>query len=250
MTNRIDSPEYWIEDFKPTVEELDALYAQVLEHLRPVEIDQLARALVRVRVERHMAARRSNRAGEGVLYQPADRYEVGQKLIFPALGGLLGVVEAVRPGNNPHYGGYEVIGLQLDGERREFAAGIAWAHSLAEADVDIDPEVLAERFGPIVAPQLAALLAKDRDWIAYADHWVLRALLPEINSGHCNLTEAVLMLAGEPLPAEQILEELELDEGIPVETRALALDMALAADDRFRNVGALEAPLWTLAQQS
>ena len=33
------------------------------------------------------------------------------------------------------------------------------------------------------------------------------------------------------------------------QTRAIALEMALSKDERFRNVGALEAPLWTLKSQ-
>lgn len=246
MTNRIDSPEYWIEDFKPTSEELDALYAQVLEDMRPVGIEELADALVRARGEKYLAARRAGQAADGVLYQPSDRYDVGQKLIFPALGGALGAVEKIRPGNNPHYGSYEVIQVKLGSSQREFAAGLTWEHPLNEGDVELDVDALTERFGPVIAPQLAAKLAKDSEWIADADRWVLRALLPKISPGHCNLAEAIIMLAGEPLPAEQIMNELDLDEGIPAETRALALDMALAADDRFRNVGALESPLWTL----
>ena len=85
--------------------------------------------------------------------------------------------------------------------------------------------------------------------MTYGDRWILRALLPELNQGHRNLAEAVIMLAGEPLPASLILNDLDLDPNVPTETRAVALEMALARDERFRNVGALEAPLWTLRQQ-
>jgi hypothetical protein len=86
--------------------------------------------------------------------------------------------------------------------------------------------------------------------VCYGDRWILKALLPEIHAGHRNLAEAIIMLGGEPLPAEQILPELELDEAIPDETQAMALEIALAEDERFRNVGALESPLWTLTTQS
>ena len=79
---------------------------------------------------------------------------------------------------------------------------------------------------------------------------LLRGLLPEINAGHVNLAEAIIMLAGEPLPASQIVTELDMDDAVPVEARALALSMSLAEDERFRNAGAIEAPLWALAGQS
>jgi hypothetical protein len=73
--------------------------------------------------------------------------------------------------------------------------------------------------------------------------------LPKISPGQLNLAEAVIMLAGEPLPGEQILRELDIDTSVPVATRVLALDTTLANDDRFRNVGAVESPLWTVTAQ-
>jgi hypothetical protein len=129
---------------------------------------------------------------------------------------------------------------------REFAAGLTWQHPLMAVDPDADPALLAERYGAIVAPGLAALLSKDKDWLRRGDRWILRALLPSISAGHLNLAEAIIMLAGEPLPAEQILRELDLDTSVPAATRSLALDTALGTDERFRNVGAIEAPLWTV----
>ena len=106
--------------------------------------------------------------------------------------------------------------------------------------------VWVKTFAPLVAPLLASRLSADKEWLASGQLWVLRALLPEINDGHRNITEAIVMLAGEPMPAAQIVPELDLDKSVPAETRALALDISLADDDRFRNVGAHESPLWTL----
>ena len=116
-------------------------------------------------------------------------------------------------------------------------------------DEPCDPDALARRYGAVVAPGLAALLAADKDWLRRGDSWILRALLPRISPGQLNLAEAVIMLAGEPLPGDQILRELDVDASVPLATRALALDTALSADDRFRNVGAVEAPLWTVTAQ-
>lgn len=249
MPKPIDSPEYWIESYSPSDKEFDWLYERVLEAGRPFEIEVLAAELVRSHVERANEARRTSRKSDGAVYEPSERYKVGQKLVFPALDGAEGVVESVRDGNNPEYGKYKVMTVDMGNGEREFAMGLEWEHTLSQAVAEADPEAVSERFAPLVAPQLATELGADDEWLCYGDRWILRALLPEINAGHRNLAEAILMLGGEPLPAEQILPELDLDDDLPAETRAMALEVSLAQDDRFRNVGALESPLWALASQ-
>jgi len=249
MQSGIDTPEYWIEGFKPTADDLEVLYERVIEAMRPFEIEALAEAVVLHRVEKVLATRAARARADGTVYQPGESYRVGQKLVFPALDGQVGVVTAVRPGNNPMYGKYEVIRAQTGDGEHEFAAALTWEHPLGQAEADIDADTLVERFAPVIAPQLAARLGKDGDWLSYGDRWFVRALLPEVNMGHCNLAEAIIIMAGEPLPATHLLKDLDIDDSIPLETRALALELALARDPRFRNVGALESPLWTLTSQ-
>ena len=101
MPNRIDSAEYWIEDFEPSGDDLEALYAHMLDVLQPATMVALAATVVRRRVAAALAAQAVNTKGDGAVYMPVNRFEVGQKLVFPALGGVNGKVEAVRPGNNP-----------------------------------------------------------------------------------------------------------------------------------------------------
>ena len=250
MANRIDSPEYWIESFEPTRVELDDLAHHVLEVARPMTLDALASRLVRARVERAMASQRASRSGAGLPYSPVDRYEKGQTLVFGALDGAVGKVTSVRPGNNAAYGAYEVIRVALPGGEREFASGITYDHELAREAIEVDADEIAARFAPVIAPNLREHLAKNADWAGYGDRWVVRAVLPEVNAGHRNLAEAIIMLAGEALPARKLLDEIELDASVPEETRLLAVEFALAEDERFRNVGALESPLWTLATQA
>lgn len=250
MTNRIDSPEYWIESFEPTRAELDALAHEVLDAAKPAALDALATRLVHVRVDRATATQRASRSGAGVPYVPVDVYEKGQKLVFGALDGAVGTVKAVRAGNNTAYGEYKVIRVALGDAEREFAAGIAFDHELARAAIEVDGDEIARRFAPVIAPTLRELLARSQDWVGYGDRWVVNAVLPDINAGHCNLAEAIIMLAGTALPGKQLLKEIELDASVPEETRQLALELALADDPRFRNVGALESPLWALASQT
>ncbi len=249
MQARIDAPEYWIEAFQPTDADLEMLYEHLIESGRPETLESLATRVIEHRVQREIGNRRARATARGKVYQPTDRYEAGQMLVFTALDGVEGTVAGVRPGNNPSYGRYEVIRVRIAGAEREFAAGISWEHPLSLTETDLDPKALSERHAPIITPPLGTRLAEERDWVNFGDLWVLRALLPDLNQGHRNLAEAVIMLAGEPLPATLILNDLDLDPKVPAETRAMALDLALARDERFRNVGALEAPLWTLRQQ-
>ena len=249
MQARIDAPEYWIEAYQPNDADLEMLYEHMIETGRPEELESLAIRVIEQRVEREIASRLARANARGKAYQPADRYEVGQKLLFTALGDVEAPVLAVRPGNNPSYGRYEDIKVRIDGVEREFAAGISWEHPLGLTETNLDAKALGERHAPIVVRLLGARLAEEKDWVNYGDRWILRALLPEVNLGHRNLAEAVIMLAGEPLPATQVLNDVDLDPKATIETRALALEMALSRDDRFRNVGAVEAPLWTLRHQ-
>jgi hypothetical protein len=250
MANRIDSPEYWIEDFQPTADELDALKSAMLDTMAPAPIENLAGQLIRGRVEQALSARKKAADGKGVPYLPSDSYEKGQTLIFPALEGAKGKITAVRKGNNPMYGKYQVIQVDLEGQEREFASGIGWEHELSAAQADLDADLLVDHYASVIAPQLRERLGSEGDWQNTGNLWVLSALVPDVNAGHRNLAEAILMLANEPLPAEKLLEEIDLDPSAPAETRRLALELALNEDERFRNVGAIESPLWTLTSQT
>lgn len=250
MQPGINTPEYWIESFKPSSADMDMLVERVIAAGQPLPLSVLAQQVVHHRVMAVVEARQRLKHVSGTVYQPADRYDVGQKLVFPALDGATGVVSAVREGNNPAYGKYAVIHVDLGGARREFASGLTWDHPLGHDDADLDPDLLVERYAPVVAPPLAARLGKETDWASLGERWFLRSLLPAVNDGHRNLAEAVIMLAGEPLPAEHLLRDVDLDDALPLETRAFALELALSGDARFRNVGALESPLWTLIAPS
>lgn len=249
MSSRIDSPEYWIESFEPTRAEIEALQNHVLETMAPTSVEALSSRLIHDRVERAMAARKASSGGKGVPYVPSNRYEKGQTLVFGALDGATAKVMAVRPGDNDLYGDYEVLTVQLDGQERHFAAGIGFDHELTRAEVELDADEISDRYAAVIAPRLREVLDRNEDWVHYGDRWILRAVLPTVNAGHRNLAEAIVMLAGEPTPAGRLLEEIELDGSVPSETRTLALEISLDEDERFRNVGALESPLWALDAQ-
>jgi hypothetical protein len=249
MAHPIDTLDFWVEDYAPSPSELEALYAFTLESGKPVELETLSAEAIRRRVSRLAEAHAAATKGSGRIYSPAERYKKGEKLIFAALEGLTGSVEGVRAGNNPHYGAYEVVTVTTADGAREFAAGLGTPHPLSQTQVDVSPDEVAARFASIVAPGLATVLGADPEWVHYGHHWCLRGLLPEVNVGHLNLAEAVAMLADGPLSSGEFLPELDLPGDAPVQAKEFALILALSRDARFRNVGALEAPLWALASQ-
>jgi hypothetical protein len=246
MSHPVDTLEYWVHDFSPTRDEIELLYTHVLGHGLPTDLEDLADQLIRIRIE---SLRASGGKGKGDVYRPNDRYEKGQTLLFPMLGDSAGTVQGVRPGNNPDYGAYDVIAVKLDGRSREFAAGLETGHRLIAPEIDVDADAIGPRFASIVAPGLATQLASDSEWVHYGDHWILKGLLPDIHVGHLNLAEAIIMITANPMSTADILPQLELETDAPLATQEFAVVLALSHDDRFRNVGALETPLWALATQ-
>src|SRR5690606_33751240 len=78
------------------------------------------------------------------LYDPEKTFEVGQRVVFPAMEFATATVEAVREGDNPQqYGDFSVIQVQFDkpdaieGETvREFASALTVEHKLNASDDD------------------------------------------------------------------------------------------------------------------
>jgi hypothetical protein len=249
MAHPIDTLDFWVEDYTPSPTELEGLYSFALDSGKPQELEVLSAEAIRRRVARITEAHAAATKGSGRIYSPAEQYKKGDKVIFAILDGLTGTVEGIRPGNNPHYGTYEVISVTTPAGGREFAAALGMPHTLSQTQVDVSPDEVATRFASIVAPGLATVLGADPEWVHYGHHWCLRGLLPEINVGHLNLAEAVAMLADGPLSSGEFLPELDLPGKASVQTKEFALVLSLSRDARFRNVGALEAPLWALTSQ-
>lgn len=247
----IERPEYWQDDFEITEADLEALYEHFINEEQPRSTAELVRDIVERRVERAERHRRAQADVDGVVYQPKETYEVGQRLVFPALGeDVSGEVVAVRDGDNPEYGAFTVIGVELDGNGRlEFASEFPEPHILNVEDRPVSADQLLEAYGPIVREHLLTALADNPEFVRYGDAWILQGLLPEVHIGHRNIAEAMIVVAGEALPSDRILEEIDLAEDLPLETRRVALDRALSQDDRFINVGAISEPLWALSYQ-
>lgn len=254
---RTQTAKYWVEDFRIEQSDIDHLYNILLEREVPLTLDEMALILVRHRVaQEEEALARQTRAGN--VYQPLNRYEVGDTITFPQLDRAVGTVVAVRPGENPDYGPFTVIEVEFEnGRRREFASELDIDHPL-NASVEepmpeegrlMSPEEIFIEYGGSVADALAEQLAQHDDLVRLAGHWFPRSLLVEVNVGHLNLAEAVLdMAGGGPMTTLEIIEQIGMLEGVNERLAEFSLNYALQEDERFDEVGPAGQVLWYLTR--
>jgi hypothetical protein len=105
---------YWKEEFEITDQDTTGVYDLVLEEGEPVPTE----ALVVWLMERHCRLEEAaiqTELSKGPAFQPAEQYEVGQQLIFPAFEYTLGTVVGAREANSPEYGDFTAIQVQFEG---------------------------------------------------------------------------------------------------------------------------------------
>lgn len=247
----IETTTYWLHEFQVTNEDIARFYESMVEDGLPKTLKQLAYIVIESRIELDKAARAQELLAKGTVYQPKDHYEIGQKLVFPALGDKVGRVISLRPGDNPQYGPFTVMRVEFeDGSPpREFACDFQPPHLLNREDVEIDPKELYKQFGDYIQLQLERVLQEHPEFVSAGDQWFLRDLVAEVHVGYLNIAEAVIDLAGAPQPVETLVKEMELPESIHPAARAFAVNYALSQDERFVNLGTEKRPLWALASQ-
>lgn len=263
LVRRTQDPEYW-RSFTPTSEDIEYVRDVIVETARPMGTEELARAVVYRRV--HQERERIRELLErGRFYRPADEYEVGEELIFPALDFATGVVVGKREGHWPHHPAFEVITVQLGPETREFAAGYDEPHRLNQAvervdgpDESLSPAAVYERMAGSVPQAIERTLSENADgrFVAFDHRWFLRELMPDVHLGYLNLAEAVIDVAWEqgraepggqrPLSTDEILDQIDLSGASTREVARFALEVSLEQDERFIDVGSSGEHLWLL----
>ncbi len=242
---------YW-EDFELLEEDIEFIYNHLLEIETPLTPDELMAVLVEERIQREQKAMEEQRLAGGEIYLPKECYEVEQKVVFPALGWQHGEVVSSRSGWNPDFGDFKVIKVKFDdGEEREFASELE-DHSLnnpqdiSDDDVPTSQSVMRSK-GDFLIGKLEAGLEANLDFVRIAGRWFPRALLINVNTGHLNLAEAVLdMAGGGPLPTTKLLETVDLSSDENPKLVEFSLDLALQEDKRFDEVGPAGEVLWYL----
>ncbi|MBN1580281.1 MAG: hypothetical protein JXA89_06230 [Anaerolineae bacterium] len=249
---KIQSETYWQDEFSISKQDIDGLVNLFLDEGRPLTSSELAYALVADYCQRDQSLVRRNLAG-GTVYRPNGTFSVGETLVFPHLSFARGTVSTVRDGNNPEYGDFQVITVQLDKEERQFASSLMIEHRLnIPDDVSVEtmfvPQVqeLYDRYGELVTAKLESKLEQSDKFVFFRDQWLAASMMVEVHIGHLNLAEAVLDMHGTPLPTEKLLPDLDLAQEAPQPIRLFSLNHVIAQDDRFDDVGGNGQIVWSL----
>lgn len=248
---------FWRDQFEVTPADLDFIYGQLLDAKSPISIADLSLALINEYLRRENAHMEKELA-KGEIYQPKKNYEVNQVLVFPALDFQVGTVTAVRPGQNPEHGSFSVITVQFDGEDpKEFAAKLGTPHRLNqtngsslmdEGTLLSGEEIFSLYEEDVVDSLLYALEEGERaeEFVEVNERWLLSDMLAEVHIGHLNIAEALIEMAGEPLPIQKMLGDLDLDTDVSPAMQVISLEHALRQDKRFDQVGTEVSTSWFL----
>lgn len=251
----ISNESYW-KNLSITDADLERLYSSVLDQGEPLTTQELVTALIRARVSEE-EERRARYSQHARLYQPKLDYEVGERLIFPALGDAEGLVTGIRPSDNPRIPLFKVISVRLEpeGVSREFAASYTVDHPLNKdreanaATTDLTPEQVQAEHGGAVTTRLLDRLNKDKEFVELDGLWLLRGLLVRVHEGYLNLAEAAIEQAGAGLTTSELAQVLELPTaGVKRSTLIFSLEFALRNDDRFEDVGPKGETRWYLTR--
>ncbi len=255
LLRQTQAPAYWTSAFHVEDPDIDYLFSAFLEKEMPLTTRELALSLIEYRLHREdEQVRRLIERGQ--LFEPKGHYTLGQELIFPAFDYALGTIIAERPGQNPDFGDFRVIKVEMaDHSQREFASDLTIAHRLNLEENDrqalaartIGAQEVFERDGEAIIDAIEARLVDIPDAVYFAGYWFLRSLLPEVPITDLHLAEAVLELSGEPLPTPELIKDLFLaSKNAPAPVLEFALDAALNTDERFDEVGPSGQVLWFL----
>ncbi len=247
------TPDYWGLNFTLTDKDFEQISNHLLEAERPQRAYELARVVIAYRIAEELRQVERLLSGRAV-YQPRNHYETGQDLVFPMMQFAHGEVTAVRKGYNPQYGNFNVITVAISGKKREFASELQADHVLNVEEADlmadmlhIDVEELCDLYGHLVEKKLVKRLEASPDWVRLGQEWFMKALMLEINVGHLHLAEAILEInEGGPLPPEEIIPHLDLDNSVELSVQRFSLNYAMLQDGRFDEIAPTGQVLWFL----
>jgi hypothetical protein len=250
---RTQTETYWGADFTLTKTDIEQIYNHFLEVERPQTADEITRMLMAYRVAEEASQVKKKLSGR-TIYQPQSSYDIGTKLVFPALQFAHGDVTAVRDGYNPHDGQFKVITVEIDKESREFATDLTPEHALnadngdaVELLLQVDVDELVTQYGGWVKTAVAQELKERAEFVELGDVWFVKQLMAEVNAGHLHLAEAVLEInEGGPLPTEEIVPHLDMDPSLDPSVQYFSLNYHLLEDPRFDEVAPKDKVSWFL----
>ena len=247
----LTTQDYWT-DVQLNQQDIEYLLNYLFEHETPLTARELVSVFMEEHIRSEQLAKQMQREAGGKTYQPKERYQVGDDLLFPALDWKHGKVTSIRAGVNPEIGSFDVLTVELDGDNERLFASNLTAHNLNDQATSIqqaefDIEELRHSYGSLIEKKIESAFRSDEEIVRIAGRWFPRALLVDVNVGHLNLAEAVLdMAGGEPLPTSALLKDVALPDGVNPKLAEFSLNLALQEDDRFDEVGPAGQVLWSL----
>lgn len=246
------SESYW-KSLEINQKDLEYLYSYLLEKETPLPSNELAEALIKRRIQLEKERLQEKQQQNGDIYLPKLEFNLGDRIQFPAMNWVSGVVTDIRKGNNPEQPEMNVIVVDLEsGRTRHFASNLSdhklnqMTTALEHKEGDNDQDII-ESFGVEITKKLEEVLEENKDLVRIGADWFPKSLLIEFNVGHLNLAEAVLdMHNGGPLAVKALLDQLEFETDDPEELVRFSLNYALQEDPRFDEVGPKGIVKWFL----
>jgi hypothetical protein len=259
IEQKIQTQEYW-QGYTVSEQDMEEVGMMFLEAERPLSSRELGRALVDRYCQREQNLVQRQLA-QGVVYRPNGKFAVGETLVFPHMGFALGQVVDLRSGHNPEHGEFSVIVVEFQGNGskagagavRSFAAELQGPHKLSfsdemswESEFSVSPDDLYASFGGLVEEQLEDRLGSEPGFWSFRGKWLPSSVGVKVHVGLLNIAEAMIDIQGQPLTAEAIMVELDLPQEVPIPVKEFSLNRALAADERFDDVGDASQVRWSL----
>lgn len=258
LQRRTQTAAFWRDQFEATPEDVEFLYNCLLDAQTPKTLAELSIALIGEYLRREQS-RLEAELTKGAIYQPKERFTVGQKLLFPSLDFATADVVAVRSGQNPEHGAFEVVKVKFNDGRgaREFAAALQTPHrlnqssgvSLLTSQNLLSAQEIYQLYRTEIEDGVLYALEegeRSKEFVEVQGKWLLKDMLADIHVGLLNIAEAMIEVAGQPLSADQLLSELELEHNISRPMRMLSMEYALNNDPRFDVVKSGNRQFWFL----
>ncbi|MCB0086495.1 MAG: hypothetical protein KDE54_01165 [Caldilineaceae bacterium] len=258
LQRQTQTATFWRDQFEVAPDDLDFTYNLLLDAQAPRTLSDLSIALISEYVRKEDAKIQSE-LSKGELYQPRNHYEVGQKLVFPAMDFAVAEIVEVRTGQNPEHGEFKVISAKFaDSDRvREFAAELASSHQLNNVNGDdflsedalLSPEEIYTLYQDEIDESILYALEeseRSEDFVEVNGNWMLKDMLVDVHVGYLNIAEALIEVAGKPLGVKELMAELDLDANVSEAMQVLSMNHALSQDDRFDQVNVGAEKKWFL----
>ncbi len=256
IKRKTQSIDFWVHDYQIDDDDHEFIYDLLAESDTPKTTREVTLAII----QRHMQQEERflrDELSKALIYDPAESYQEGDVVYFPAMDFRKGRVVSIRPGNNPEHGEFDVITVAMEEEKKDrtFAANLQTPHKLNrtsddnlldEADLFSPAEMLAETSDALLNMVAEHLTANPDFFVRAGDAWLTTDQIAPVNIGHLNIAEALIEMEGGPVSTQKLLEQVELDSDLSEAIQIFSLDTALQHDDRFIQVGVGEESAWYL----